>query len=144
MGTRGKKSSKGLALHAVPTIRQRLEPPAELTPAQAATWREVVQSRSVGWFDGASAPLLVSYCRAISAQAVIAKALEEVDLKTLSTTEGAGDYRRLLAMLEVQAKLAIRLATSMRISQHSQKSADAAATAARTGPSSSKLWERTQ
>jgi hypothetical protein len=103
-----------------------------------------VQSRSVGWFDGASAPLLVAYCRSVSAQAVLSSALNEFDPKTLSTTEGAGDYRRLLAMLEVQAKLAIRLATAMRISQHSQKSADAAATAAKTGASSSKLWERTE
>jgi hypothetical protein len=144
MGTRGRKSSKGLALVAVPTLRQRPDAPAELTPDQAATWREVVASRPVGWFDAASAPLLVAYCRSTSAQAVIAQALQELDPKTLATPDGAGDYRRLLAMLEVQAKLSVRLATSMRLTQHSWKSADAAATAAKTGPSVSKLWERTE
>jgi len=138
MGTRGKKSTKGLPLQAVPTLRARMEPPAELTPVQAATWRAVVASRPVDWFDGASAPLLVAYCRAVAAQAVIAVAIDTFG----PIAERVVEYRKLLDLQDAQAKIVIRLATSMRLSQHARHSVDAATTAARDGQSASKLWER--
>lgn len=141
MGTRGKKSIAGLTVKAVPTLRARMTAPQELTPGQAATWRAVVASRPIDWFDGGSAPLLVSYCRAIDVQATLATAIEAFDPEVLATAEGSATYRRLLALQEAQAKLSIRLATSMRLSQHARRSVDAAATAARDGRSSAKLWE---
>lgn len=138
MGIRGKKSTKGLPLHAVPTLRARMEPPAELTAVQATIWRSVVASRPVDWFDGGSAGLLVAYCRAISAQAVIASAIDEFG----PIADRVIEYRKLIDLQDAQAKIVIRLATSMRLSQHARHSVDAATTAARDGPSASKLWER--
>jgi hypothetical protein len=140
MGTRGKKSTAGLNVTVVPTLRTRLAVPPELTPAQAATWRAVVASRPVDWFDGGSAPLLVAYVRAVDTQAVLATAIDAFDQTTLATDEGSATYRRLLALQEAQAKLAIKLATAMRLSQHARRSIDAAATAAKNGPSNAKLW----
>jgi hypothetical protein len=142
MGIRGKKSIAGLAVQTVPTLRQRLPVPAELTPEQAETWRAVIASRPVDWFDAGSAPLLIAYCRTISTQKVLAAAIEAIDRATLATGEGSQTFRRLLALQEAQAKLAIRLAASMRLSQHSRRSIDAAATAARDGRSAAALWER--
>ena len=142
MGTRGKKSSAGITVKAVATLRTRLPAPAELTAGQARTWRDVVASRPIDWFDAGSAPLLSAYCRADDAQRVLATAIDAFDLDSLPTTEGSTTYRRLLALQEAQGKLLIKLATSMRLSQHARRSVDAAATAARDGASSSKLWAR--
>jgi hypothetical protein len=116
--------------------------PAELTSDQSATWRAVVASRPIDWFDAGSAPLLISYCRVVAAQRVLATAIDAFDATTLSTPDGSNTYRRLVALQEAQAKLAIKLATAMRLSQHSRRSVDAATTAAREGRSASKLWGR--
>ena len=142
MGTRGKKSTAGLTVHAVPTLRQRLPVPAELTPEQGATWVAVVASRPVDWFDAGSAPLLVAFCRTIATQTTLATAIDGFDPATIATEVGSQTYRRLLALQDTQTKLAIRLATAMRLSQHSRRSIDAAATAARDGQSAARLWER--
>jgi len=142
MGARGRKSTAGITVQAVPTLRVRLPAPTELTPDQAATWRAVVASRPVDWFDAGSAPLLVAYCRAVDAQRALAVAIDAFDVATLGTSEGSATYRRLLALQEAQAKLGIRLATAMRLSQHARRSVDAAATAARDGRTAAKLWER--
>ena len=71
---------------------------------------------------------------------MLAVAIDVFDLNTLSTSDGSATYRRLLALQEAQATLAIKLATAMRLTQHSRRSIDAAATAARDGQSSAKLW----
>lgn len=144
MGTRGKKSVIGLAVQAVPTLRQRMPVPAELTPEQGETWRAVIGSRPVDWFDAGSAPLLIAYCRSISTQKALAAAIDALDGATLATAEGSQTFRRLLALQDAQVKLAIRLAASMRLSQHARRSIDAAATAARDGHSASKLWEHNE
>jgi hypothetical protein len=142
MGTRGRKSTAGITVQAVPTLRARLSAPDELTADQAATWRAVVAARPVDWFDAGSAPLLAAYCRSVDAQRVLVTAIDAFDVHTLSTSEGSATYRRLLALQKQQAELAIRLATAMRLSQHSRRSVDAAATAAREGQTASKLWAR--
>ena len=140
MGTRGKTSTAGIIVKSVPTLRERLPAPSELTSDQAATWRAVVSSRPVDWFDAGSAPLLAAYCRTDDAQRVLATAIVAFDVNALSTPEGSARFRRLLAVQEAQAKLAIKLATSMRLSQHARRSVDAAATAARDGQSAARLW----
>src|SRR5437667_12281908 len=79
MGSRGKQSTAGIAIKPVATLRTRLPVPAGLTPAQAATWRAVVASRPVDWFDGGSAPLLVQYCRCVAVQDALAAAINDFD-----------------------------------------------------------------
>lgn len=135
MGTRGK-------LNAVPTLRVRMAVPRGLTAAQRATWRAIVRSRPVDWFDAGSGPLLTAYCRAIAAQTVLAARIDAFDPEELATAEGIGRYDKLLMLDDRQTRKLVKLATSMRLSQHARRSVDAAATAARDGPSSSKLWQR--
>ncbi len=144
MGTRGKKSTAGLIVQAVATLRQRLPVPATLTPEQGERWRAVAASRPADWFDEGSAPLLVAYCRTISAQTVLAAAIDAFDAATIATEDGSQTYRRLLTMQEVQTKLAIKLATAMRLTQHARHHVRAAATAARDGQSAAsaaRLWD---
>ena len=87
MGTRGKTSTAGIIVKSVPTLRERLPAPSELTSDQAATWRAVVSSRPVDWFDAGSAPLLAAYCRTDDAQRVLATAIVAFDVNALSTPE---------------------------------------------------------
>jgi hypothetical protein len=144
MGTRGKKSTAGLTVQVIPTLRQRLPVPAELTPEQGEIWRTITGCRPVDWFDAGSAPLLMAYCRTVAAQGVLAGAIDAFDPGTIATEDGSATYRRLLALQEVQTKLAIKLATSMRLSQHSRHHVRAAATAARDGQSAAsaaRLWD---
>jgi hypothetical protein len=112
--------------------------PAGLTPEQAATWRAVVAARPIEWFDAGSAPLLLAYCRAVAAQATIAEAVDEFGPIAARVV----DYHKLLDLQDAQAKIVIRLATGMRLTQHSRHSVEAGTTAARDGPSAAKLWER--
>ena len=142
MGTRGKKSSAGIRLSAVPTLRVRMPVPPGLTAGQRATWRAIVRSRPVDWFDAGSGPLLVAYCRGIAAQTVLAVRIDAFDPEELATAEGIGRYDKLLALDDRQTRKLVKLATAMRLSQHARRSIDAAATAARDGQSSSKLWQR--
>ena len=79
------------------------------------------------------------------AQTILATAIDAFDPATLTTDEGSATYRRLLTLQEVQTKLAIKLATAMRLSQHSRHHVRAASTAARDGQgaaSAARLWER--
>jgi len=142
MGQRGKKSTAGLpAIHGVPTLRQRLEPPPELTPDQAETWRAVVASRPADWFDTGSAPLLAAYCVSVSVQRTLATAIEAFE--EIATPDGVKAFGKLLALKANEAALCIRLATAMRLSQHARREAKTAATAAREGASTaSALWSR--
>jgi phage terminase small subunit len=154
MGSRGKKSTAGIVVQAVPTLRRRLSPPADLTDEQAAIWRAVVASRPVDWFDAGSAPLLVAYCRTADVHRVLAAAMDllgntkKVSTTTTSSTgsstatnSSTAEYRQLLAAQDATSRMLIKLATALRLSPHSRRSVGAAATAARDGQSAAKLWE---
>lgn len=140
MGVRGPKSRAGLPDTRAQPKRKALVPPADLTETQAAIWRSVLASRPADWFDAGSAPLLAAYARAVDAQATLGRAIDALDPKSLTTAEGSAIYRRLTVLAEKQAGLAIKLATAMRLSQQSRRSADAASTAARRGRSAAALW----
>ena len=75
---------------------------------------------------------------------MLATAIEAFDLATLATEEGSQTYRRLLALQDAQAKLAIKLATADAPDAACPPQYRAAATAARDGQSASKLWERNE
>ena len=86
----------------------------------------------------------MAYCRTVAAQGVLAGAIDAFDPATIATEDGSATYRRLLTLQEVQTKLAIKLATAMRLSQHSRHHVRAAATAARDGQSAAsaaRLWD---
>lgn len=71
---RGPKSLADLAV-VVPDIRmQRPEPPTTLSAIEAEIWREIVAKMRPGWFFGCE-HLLVLYCRTLSHERLIARAL---------------------------------------------------------------------
>ena len=124
----------------VPTLRRRMPPPAALGAREARSWESVTACRAPDFFDGGSAPLLTAYCRAVAAQDAIAAALAQ--LEVITTPEAVAVFLQLSARMDVQVKLTIRLASSMRLSQQSGRSADAGKTAQTKGASSAELWSR--
>lgn len=98
--------------------------PNGLSAAEAALWREVVDSKPAEWFGPDSAPLLVEYVRA----KITCDQLDELVKKAL----GADDSQATEAALRARDREAKRLAmlgTKLRLTQQSRYTPQAAATA---------------
>lgn len=93
----------------------RPEPPPELSQAQKAVWRSVVDTKPPEFFDAAQFPLLVDYCRAVVLQDELAKNL---------CATAINDFDKL-------AKLKTSLARSLRITNQSRYNPDKAGTLSR-------------
>ena len=63
MRQRGRKSGAGLAVVVDVGRQMPAKPPAELTDAQAAVWRDVVGSMRSDWLVRGAFPVLIQYCR---------------------------------------------------------------------------------
>lgn len=134
MEGRGRKSTAALSVVAT-SLPQRMEPPTELTEAQAALWREIVAGKPVDWFAADNAPLLVEYVRAVDMGNRLALEIE-------ATLAGAADHslKDLLKLRDMEAKRATSIATKLRLTQQSRYTPQAAATADRRA-SGARPWQ---
>ena len=128
----GRRSAASLVVAAV-TPWARLEPPEWLSDSAKNVWRDVVSSKPSDWFGADSAPLLEAYCNTVVEyrRAVAA-------LVTVSPDDSA--YKTLV---EVTTKLFGQIqkgATSMRLTQQSRYTPQAAATAAKKAAVAAKPW----
>lgn len=115
----------GASLAVVPTgLPERLAPPDDLTPDQAARWRAVVDSKPVEWFGPDSAPLLKEYVRAEAMCDLLA-----VQIETATAGGEPGEIKALLDMRDKESKRLTSLATKLRLTQQSRYTPQAAATA---------------
>ena len=96
MGKRGRHSSNVIPIS---SGRRRIEPPSDLTPIEARTFREVVANCPSSQFVESDIPLLVSFCQATLLSRKAAKALAS-DPGALIVWDRA---------VKVQAMLAMRL-----------------------------------
>ncbi len=109
MGTRGRKSAAELGV--VHGIRERPEPPDELTPEQAEEWRAVVARMPVDWFGRELHPLLAAYCRHTCNARHIAGLIEDARVVDAADRKAVMRYNRLLGMQERQSNALMGLAT---------------------------------
>ncbi len=139
MEQQGRKSAESLAV-VVTMPGQRPEPPAILSPAEAALWRQVVSSHPHDWFTSSIFGLLVGYVSAWARSNEIKEALARYP----SVPEG-DDFKRwrhLLADEDKQQRLMATLGTKLRITPHSMRSEREAATGVRkTMQTGRKPWE---
>lgn len=130
-----RKSAAALAV--VSHLRERPEPPGELSADEAEVWRSIVATKPPEWFAADTFPLLTAYCRAHVAARVVAemvgRAQEESDAATY------------LRLIDAQGRISgtlCTLATKMRLSQQSRYGARGAEGAARRAEASPvKPWE---
>lgn len=139
MAQRGRKSTASMA---VASINQavRLPPPEELTEAEKATWRQVMNAKPAGWFDKSHLPLLTQYVRHISYVAIIKDQIAGMKPDWLTTSEGLQRYDKLLSMHEREGRAISSLATRMRLTPQSTYDAKkGAGYVPKDGP---KPWDR--
>ncbi len=130
-----------------------LPPPADLTPEQAETWRQIVSAFEPGWFDDANGVLLVELCRHVSYARQLSEALEALrrDRRLTSTTakgtKGRQVYRQLLAMQRAETQVISMLSVKLRLTNSSHRTFDPRrgrgdGRLAATVPSGPKPWEQ--
>lgn len=136
MEGRGKKSAASLSVASVSALPSRIEPPSDLTDAQAAVWRAVVSTKPPEWFDADSAPLLAEYCRA----AVLCDLLA-VQIEAAIAGGEAGELKMLLDMRDKESKRLVSIGTKLRLTQQSRYTPKAADTANRRSGGGGKVWQ---
>jgi hypothetical protein len=134
---RGRKSAEAqsVVVALVPGVRP--DPPSELSPEQAKTWRATVNQMPADWFAGCSGVLLRQLCQHVSYSRWLA-----AELAAVRTLEGKGIDRfdKLSRMHLRESKAISSLMTKLRLTPQSKYSARAAATAAKSAPTR-KPWE---
>ena len=94
-----------------------IEPPDNLTAAQAETWRQIVAARPDLDFEPL-AHVLAGYCKTASSAAVVDREIDAFDLSRLDTDDGLRRFKKLTDMrFELTASL-MAMARLLRIRQH--------------------------
>jgi hypothetical protein len=98
-----------------------LEPPNDLTDAQATLWRAIVATKPPEWFSADTGPILKQYCR-------LTTRLDETAAK-LQNPEPKWGRDDLIKTEERLSRSLMALARSMRLTQQSRIDPKTAATA---------------
>jgi hypothetical protein len=103
-----------------------LVPPAELTPEEVATWREITAAFPASWFDGANGPLLAELCRHIALSNHLAEELRAMRHAKLNAATRRGGqvreaYAQLLSMHRAQSQAIMQLSTKLRLTNSSHR-----------------------
>jgi hypothetical protein len=97
-------------------------PPGDLLAAEAATWREIVESKPADWFGPDSLPILKEYVRAVAMCDTLARMVE----RAAADGEGVALVKSLLDMRDKEARRAASMATKLRLTQQSRYGARSA------------------
>lgn len=142
MATRGRKSAASMAVAVVDdkALDRIPEPPSYLTPEQDDLWRLVMASRGGDLIAPESFPVLVEYCRAVTAANHIASQLDAFDPSWAGDDEGLKRWDKLLAMQDRIAKNVASLGAKLRLTPSSRVQAISAGRNANKG-AKKKPWE---
>jgi hypothetical protein len=116
---RGKKSAAELSVIVDVSRRLPPPPPAELSDAQAAVWRDTAANLPGDWLD-ACGPLLVEYCRHICRSRLIERLVRDFEAEWIKAGGGLERLDRLLAMAERESRAALACARSLRLTPQSR------------------------
>jgi hypothetical protein len=128
---RGRKTAAVLALVTGPINEIPRQPaPTELNAEQAVVWSNVVASQPADWFNSATKPILVQYCRHVVSARRIAELISELEESVAAEMPETDGAERLLVMMsavkaldrlqkmqERESRAIASLATKMRITQ---------------------------
>ena len=123
-----RESTASLSVIPVTQLR-RLDPPGDLTDAEARAWQAAVDSKPADWFQEDSAPLLLEYVRAVAQSAEldrVIKAISDGGEGWKNLAKPLGDFMRLRDM---ESKRVMQAATKLRLTQQSRYTPMASATA---------------
>jgi hypothetical protein len=140
MGSRGPRSSAELGRLTVIEVR-RPKPPAELTEAEAAIWRDVVGCMPGDWFPRSTHPILANYCRHVARAAMLAEQINRFEPEWLAAEGGPQRLNLLLAMAERETRAITACARALRLTPQSQIRPTRAGTAARGPGDGPRPWD---
>jgi len=118
-----------------PLHQQRPEPPDHLCENAADEWRRVVAARAADWFGQEQLSHLASYCQHLATAQLISR-----EIKAMPRPVDASRRSKLLRDARDETKLAMDLARSLRLTLHSQRTAQTAGTESRRS-NGSRPWE---
>ena len=131
-----RKSASALEVVPVTALPSRIEPPSDLTSAQADVWRAVVSTKPVDWFQADTAPILAEYCRAKVMCDLLAAQIEGA----MAGGE-AGEVKALLDMRDKESRRLTSIATKLRLTNQSRYTPQAANTANKRTGSGLRPWQ---
>jgi hypothetical protein len=115
-----RRSAAALAT-VTPVTEHRPPPPEELTEAEAEQWRGIVNRLPSGWFPKETHGLLAGMLKHQSTYRFLCGLIEAFDVTLLQGTDlGIAPYNQLLAMRAREAKVAMDLATRLRLTPQSR------------------------
>ena len=142
MRTRGRHSAAELAV-VNGGFAKRPEPPGDLTFRQVQIWNEVVASEPAEFFNsGATRGLLADYCIHREETEKITRVINRYTSASLTSYSEAQDYSTLLRMRDLETKLVVSLARSLRLTNQSRYEDRTAARDARKVAPGPKPWEQ--
>jgi P27 family predicted phage terminase small subunit len=118
-----------------------MEPPEFLGEAEAAEWREIVQSMPADYFRPSDAPLLAAFCMASAIYKQAGALIAEKGL-IISDPSGRQMANPASAVLTAQASSMAQMAGKLRLCPSSRYNAKSANTKANSVGAGSKPWER--
>ena len=134
----GRKSLASLSV-ITPSVVRRVEPPADLTEAEADLFSQIVATKPADWWTVDNAPLLVEYVRALTMLDLLA-----AQIRGALKDGEAATIKDLMKLRDMESRRAMSLATKMRLSQQSTYSTRAADTAKGKAGAGAKPWQFNQ
>ena len=130
-------------MQVAPVVELKRLPPAPdyLTQDQKDLWVMLVKTTVGDMIDPEAYPLLVEYCRAVTASNTIADQIDSFDSGWLADDDGLKRWDRLQAMQGRNAAILIRLSEKLRISPSTRVQAITAARKASGGGQKRKPWQ---
>jgi len=143
MGARGRKTAaQKLTVIKGDFGQGRPPPPADLSEAEAAIWREVIASEAADFFATAALKnMLGDYCRHRCAADSVSSIIGEFQREWLKSEEGGKRYHALLRMRELETRAAAAMATKLRLTNQARYTPQSAATAGRSSAKGLRPWE---
>lgn len=138
MKSRGRKSTDALSV--VAFARPEIEPPDDLSEREATIFREIVRSKPPDYFGGPHVALVANLARAYDTADRVWALLNSETIEALVEREGTIALGRLLAMHDRACRLALSLATKLRLTHQSVYRAETAARIPVAPPTLRKPW----
>jgi hypothetical protein len=138
---RGRRSANDLGTVIIDASRTTPpSPPAELTDAQAAVWRDTVIAAN--WLSRAAHPILIAYCRHVCRARLLEMQIAKFEMRWTRAHGGLERLDRLLAMAERETRAATACARALRITPQAQMHPRTAGRAVENLPNGPMPWDR--
>jgi hypothetical protein len=136
----GRKSAASLSV--VSEIADwRPSPPDVLSPAEAEMWRQITATKPSNWFDAASTPLLVEYCRLKTSVDILNGQLAKSEVQIVDTGDLPEGYKDAVSILDKKQGRMAQLAMKMRLTQQARYDKTKATTESKKA-APGRLWQR--